>query len=155
MLKELHNKLTKESEQIKQERTEQRRRKVVFPVPLREPLLTNQSQDAILDEMSVLSDAVLSTRSRIVQSPERIKRNIVTMSATALEDKNVVGMNETKTRDLQAKISILLQGEKVCGFKLSLAHRDDVATGRSCLYRGPSSYTEGERVSGDLDKGSE
>jgi hypothetical protein len=30
MLKELHNKLTKESEQIKQEKAEQRQRKVFF-----------------------------------------------------------------------------------------------------------------------------
>ena len=31
MLKELHSKLTKESEQIKQEKAEQRQRKVAFP----------------------------------------------------------------------------------------------------------------------------
>jgi hypothetical protein len=30
MLKELHNKLTKESEQIKQEKAEQRQRKVIY-----------------------------------------------------------------------------------------------------------------------------
>lgn len=72
--------------------------------------------------MSVLSDVVLSTRSRIVQSPERIKRNIVTMSATALEDKKIVGTNETKTRDLQAKINILFQVEKVCGFLTPILH---------------------------------
>ncbi|KAF9653021.1 hypothetical protein BDM02DRAFT_3265678 [Thelephora ganbajun] len=95
MLKELHNKLTKESEQIKQEKAEQRQRK-----------------DVILNEMSVLSDAVLSTRSRIVQSPERIKRNILTLGATALEDKKIVSTNEAKTRDLQAKINILIQVEK-------------------------------------------
>jgi len=70
----------------------------------------------ILNEMSVLSDVVLSTRSRIVQSPERIKRNIVTMGATALEDKKSISTNEAKTRDLQAKINILFQVEKVCGF---------------------------------------
>jgi len=70
----------------------------------------------ILNEMAVLSDAVLSTRSRIVQSPERIKRNIVTMGATALEDKKIFSTNEAKTRDLQAKINILFQVEKVCGF---------------------------------------
>ena len=34
MLKELHNKLTKESEQIKQEKAEQRQRKVVTLVTL-------------------------------------------------------------------------------------------------------------------------
>lgn len=65
-------------------------------------------------EKSGLSDSVLSTRSRIVQSPERLRRNIVTMSATALGDKKVVGTNEAKTRDLQAKINLLLQDEKVC-----------------------------------------
>lgn len=64
----------------------------------------------------MLSDGVLSTRSRIVQSPERIKRNIVTMGAAALEDKKVVSINETKTRDLQTKISTLVRVEKVCTF---------------------------------------
>jgi len=34
MLKELHNKLTKESEQIKQEKAEQRQRKVLLLIPL-------------------------------------------------------------------------------------------------------------------------
>jgi hypothetical protein len=76
--------------------------------------------------MSVLSDAVLSTRSRIVQSPERIKRNIVTMGATALEDKRTVSTNEAKIRDLQAKISILFQVEKVCGFWPPLVHHSHV-----------------------------
>lgn len=38
------------------------------------------------------------------------------MSATALEDKKTVNANEAKTRDLQAKINILLQVEKVRGF---------------------------------------
>ena len=76
--------------------------------------------------MSVLSDAVLSTRSRIVQSPERIKRNIVTMSATALEDKKTVSTNEAKIRDLQAKINILFQVEKVCEFRPPLVHQSHV-----------------------------
>lgn len=74
----------------------------------------------------MLSDAVLSTRSRIVQSPERIKRNIVTMGATALEDKKVVNTNETKTRDLQGKINILAQVEKVRQFRSSLVHSGDI-----------------------------
>lgn len=116
MLKELHNKLTKESEQIKQEKAEQRQRKVSSPVAFTAFFLSKWIQDTILNEMSILSDAVLSTRSRIVQSPERIKRNIVTMSATALEDKRVVSANEAKTRDLQAKINILLHVEKVRRF---------------------------------------
>lgn len=121
MLKELHNKLTKESEQIKQEKAEQRQRKVISLVTFVTTFLI-KSQDAILNELSVLSDAVSSTRSRIVQSPERIKRNIVTMSAATLEDKKIIGTNETKTRDLQAKINILFQVEKVCGFSAPLIH---------------------------------
>jgi hypothetical protein len=42
MLKELHNKLTKESEQIKQEKAEQRQRKVVSLVTPTE-ILSNQA----------------------------------------------------------------------------------------------------------------
>jgi hypothetical protein len=105
--------------------------------------------------MSVLSDAVLSTRSRIVQSPERIKRNIVTMSATALEDKRVVSTNEAKTRDLQAKINILLQVEKVCRFLCPPAPWCMVTfdPGCSCLHRSTPSHTEGERVFGSFDEG--
>ena len=125
MLKELHNKLTKESEQIKQEKAEQRQRKVISLVTFVTTFLI-KSQDAILNELSVLSDAVSSTRSRIVQSPERIKRNIVTMSATALEDKKIVSANEVKTRDLQAKINILFQVEKVCSFLTPVTHHGHV-----------------------------
>jgi hypothetical protein len=88
--------------------------------------------------MSVLSDAVLSTRSRIVQSPERIKRNIVTMSATALEDKKIVSMNEAKTRDLQAKINILSQVEKVCGFLTPVVHHGHFWSRMFALARKPS-----------------
>ena len=43
MLKELHNKLTKESEQIKQEKAEQRQRKVISLVPPAIVFLTNKS----------------------------------------------------------------------------------------------------------------
>ena len=133
MLKELHNKLTKESEQIKQEKAEQRQRKVISFITLAGIFLTERAQDGILNEMSVLSDAVLSTRSRIVQSPERIKRNIVTMSATASEDKKIFSTNETKTRDLQAKINILFQVEKVCAFRpFPLYHSRLVQDVRAC-----------------------
>jgi len=88
--------------------------------------------------MSVLSDAVLSTRSRIVQSPERIKRNIVTMSATALEDKKIVSANEAKTRDLQAKINILLQVEKVRGFLTPVVHHSHFWSRMFVLAQKPS-----------------
>ena len=63
-----------------------------------------------------MSDTVASTRSRIVQSPERIRRNISSMSTTAMEDKKTYGAQEAKARDLQAKISALLNIEKVLYF---------------------------------------
>ena len=44
------------------------------------------------------------------------------MGTTALEDKKAVGMNEAKTRDLQAKISILAQVEKVRGSCSTIMH---------------------------------
>lgn len=63
--------------------------------------------------MAVVSENINRTRSRIVQSPERIKRNISTMGHTAAEDKRTVAANEAKTRDLQTKIAALLNIEKV------------------------------------------
>lgn len=59
------------------------------------------------------SDTIARTQSRIVRSPERIKRTIVTMGSTAIEDKRNLAMNEAKIRDLQAKITALLNIEKV------------------------------------------
>jgi kinetochore protein Nuf2 len=48
-----------------------------------------------------------------VQSPDRIKRTIITMNSAAIEDKKTVAMHEVKTRELQAKINALLAIEKV------------------------------------------
>jgi len=58
------------------------------------------------------TDSISRTRSRIVQSPERIKRVIVTMTTTAIEDKRTVTLHEGKARDLQAKITALFNIEK-------------------------------------------
>ncbi|KAL0947262.1 hypothetical protein HGRIS_013383 [Hohenbuehelia grisea] len=69
-------------------------------------------KDVLNNEIANLSDAVVRTRSRIVQSPERIKRTIVTMGSTASEEKRVVAMHEGKARDLHAKINALLSIEK-------------------------------------------
>ena len=63
--------------------------------------------------MNVVAENISRTRSRIVQSPERIKRNISTMGTTAAEDKRTVAANEAKIRDPQAKITALLNIEKV------------------------------------------
>lgn len=70
-------------------------------------------KENINSETSLLLDSIQRTRSRIVQSPERIKRNINTMGATAIEDKKTLAMHEAKARDLQAKITVLTNIEKV------------------------------------------
>ncbi|KAL6309187.1 Nuf2 family-domain-containing protein [Sparassis latifolia] len=69
-------------------------------------------KESVNDQINMEMDSINRTRSRIVQSPERIKRNIVTMGATASEDKKTVATHETKIRDLQAKIAALLNIEK-------------------------------------------
>ncbi|KIJ69633.1 hypothetical protein HYDPIDRAFT_36657 [Hydnomerulius pinastri MD-312] len=69
-------------------------------------------KEGINSDTALLHDNILRTRSRIVQSPERIKRNISTMGTTAIEDKKTIALQEAKARDLQAKISVLLNIEK-------------------------------------------
>ncbi|OAX43797.1 hypothetical protein K503DRAFT_765525 [Rhizopogon vinicolor AM-OR11-026] len=93
--KEVHTGLTKDIEGLKIERAHLQAR--------------NESFNS---ESALLMDSNSRTRSRIVQSPERIRRNIVTMGATAIEDKKLVASHEVKARDLQAKISALVNIEK-------------------------------------------
>ncbi|KIK24910.1 hypothetical protein PISMIDRAFT_97675 [Pisolithus microcarpus 441] len=69
-------------------------------------------KDNINADTALLLDTISRTRSRIVQSPERIKRNITTMGAAAIEDKKAIAQHEAKARDLQAKISALSTIEK-------------------------------------------
>ncbi|KAI9569099.1 Nuf2 family-domain-containing protein [Boletus coccyginus] len=69
-------------------------------------------KENINSDISLLLDNIQRTRSRIVQSPERIKRNITTMGATSIEDKKTLAMHEAKARDLQAKIAVLTNIEK-------------------------------------------
>ena len=69
-------------------------------------------QERVNNEMNAASEGISRTRARIVQSPERIKRSISTMGSAAAEDKRAVAANEAKTRDLQTKITALLNIEK-------------------------------------------
>ncbi|CAL1703901.1 unnamed protein product [Somion occarium] len=71
-----------------------------------------QRKEAVHAETDALTENIGRVRSRIVQSPDRIKRSIITMGSTAAEDKRTVTMNEAKIRDLQAKINALLNIEK-------------------------------------------
>lgn len=67
-------------------------------------------------EIEQVNEHIGRTRSRIVQSPERIRNNISTMSVAAADDKRAVAMREAKIRDLQAKITALQNIENVCLF---------------------------------------
>ncbi|KAH9483845.1 putative kinetochore protein NUF2 [Psilocybe cubensis] len=69
-------------------------------------------KEILNSEIKTLEDSIQRTRSRIVQSPERIKKTISIMSNTAMEDKKTVAMQEAKSRDLQAKINALHNIEK-------------------------------------------
>lgn len=71
-------------------------------------------QEGVNNETAIVTEKINRTKSRIVQDPERIKRNIATMSATVNEDKKTNASHEGKIRDLQAKITALLNIEKVC-----------------------------------------
>lgn len=76
--------------------------------------------------MATSSENINRTRTRIVQSPERIKRTISTMGHSAAEEKRTVASNEAKTRDLQTKIAALLNIEKVRPLRLSARRDPDV-----------------------------
>ncbi|KAF8840994.1 hypothetical protein BDN67DRAFT_967767 [Paxillus ammoniavirescens] len=69
-------------------------------------------KENINSDTALLLDNIQRTRARIVQSPERIKRNITTMGTTAIEDKKALSIQEAKARDLQAKITVLTNIEK-------------------------------------------
>ncbi|PCH38744.1 hypothetical protein WOLCODRAFT_149687 [Wolfiporia cocos MD-104 SS10] len=78
----------------------------------REALEQEIEAEGVNRETLLIAEQIGPTRSRVVQSPNRIRRNIVTMFATASEDKRTLAMNEAKIRDLQAKIAALLNIEK-------------------------------------------
>ncbi|THH10174.1 hypothetical protein EW146_g8456 [Bondarzewia mesenterica] len=71
-----------------------------------------QRKENLNTDTAVAADTVSRTRSRIVQSPERIRRNITTMGTTATEDKRTLAAQEAKIRDLQTKVTNLLSIEK-------------------------------------------
>ncbi|KAJ8514657.1 hypothetical protein ONZ45_g7837 [Pleurotus djamor] len=93
--KELQTAAMQEGEKLKAEKTGLIRRK-----------------EGLNNEISRVSESINRTRSRIVQSPERIKRSIVIMGSTAQEDRKTLSALDAKVRDLQAKINALLNIEK-------------------------------------------
>ncbi|KDR81395.1 hypothetical protein GALMADRAFT_239264 [Galerina marginata CBS 339.88] len=95
LTKDAQAKAVRDVEQFKTDRTELLSRKEVLN-----------------GEIKSLEEAIIRTRSRIVQSPDRIKKTISIMSNTAMEDKKTVAMHEAKARDLQAKVNALHNIEK-------------------------------------------
>ncbi|EPQ54245.1 hypothetical protein GLOTRDRAFT_139579 [Gloeophyllum trabeum ATCC 11539] len=71
-----------------------------------------QRKDNLNKEISVVVESISHKRSRIVQSPERIKRNVASMRATAAEDKQTLAANEAKIRDLKIKINVIMNIDK-------------------------------------------
>lgn len=61
----------------------------------------------IQEEIGVALDTNARTKSRIVQSPERLKRVISTMGDNVLEERRNIAANEIKTRALKAKLDAL------------------------------------------------
>ncbi|TRM59457.1 Nuf2 family-domain-containing protein [Schizophyllum amplum] len=70
---------------------------------------------ALTAEIDSKRGEVVRTRSRIVQSPDRIKRAISVMSTSVTEDKRAIAQTEAKARDLKAKADALIRIEKDLG----------------------------------------
>jgi chromosome segregation ATPase len=133
-IKEVQGQTAAEAEDLRNHKHDLLKRKVresslqslhLFPFTL-----LNEFQEALNGEIAAVSDVINRTRSRIVQSPERIKRTISVMGDTAVEDKKTVAMLDAKARDLQAKITALLNIEKVRPFRCAtlVSHFDHTAS---------------------------
>jgi len=85
---------------------------------------------------------VQRTQGRIVQSPDRIKKRISQMTLDAAEEKRNITANETKARELQAKVNALVIIEKVC-FLVFLGRPLNKTSGYAELHRAASHGYEG------------
>ncbi|KAJ4488227.1 Nuf2 family-domain-containing protein [Lentinula aciculospora] len=86
-----------------------------------------ERKENIQRELEAVSDANKRIRGRIVQSPERVKRSISTMSVGRAEYKKTVTINEAKTRDLQTKINALViieQDLRTCIDQLQVVEKE-------------------------------
>lgn len=61
----------------------------------------------------MVTDGINAMRSRIVQSPERIRNQISEMGTFTAEEKKAVAANEIKFRDLKIKLDALGRFEEV------------------------------------------
>lgn len=62
-----------------------------------------------------MTNAITTIRSRIVQSPDRIKKHIVEMNLIAQDERSTVASIEVKTRELKGKLDALGVFEQVSG----------------------------------------
>jgi len=85
----------------------------MMSTPARPPARACVRQEPLNNELAMVADTIQRSRSRIVQSPERIKRTISTMSSTVLEERRTVTLHDAKARDLQTKINGVLSAERV------------------------------------------
>jgi hypothetical protein len=100
-------------------------------------------QEALNGEIATISEAITRTRSRIVQSPDRIRRTITTMTSATVEDRKTVTMHEAKARELQGKINALLAIEKVRSAIAIYGVRLIASIGHSWLCRAAADDREG------------
>ena len=106
--------------------------------------------------MNTITENISRTRSRIVQSPERIKRDIHNMGNSAAEEKRTVAANEAKTRDLQTKITALPKDLlKRAGFTVKEAAESHLCCGSAGTYNLLQPEIAGqlrERKLGNIDR---
>ena len=76
-------------------------------------VLTFRTQKGLDTETSIAADGVTRVRSRIVQSPERKRRNISTMRDSASEDKRTHIALLERQRELRVKVAALKNIAKV------------------------------------------
>lgn len=70
-------------------------------------------QENILRDVELVTTSINSTRSRIVQSPDRIKKHISEMGIMAQDERMIIASTENKSRDLKVKLDALNSFEQV------------------------------------------
>ena len=107
--------LLQEIETLKTERAALVQKKVwsgVFTVNYH-PSAHDRTQKGLDTQAAIAADSVSRVRSRVVQSPERKRRNISTMRDSAAEDKKVQMSLLERQRELRVKVAALKNIAKV------------------------------------------
>ena len=113
-LKDLHEKLKDDLKDIRSKKKDLMGQQVHVRFSFRERAdlrVIHQEQRAA--ELTQMRDTVKRIQSRIIQSPERIKRSITLMNTTTVQEKKMIYIQENKSKDLLTKISTLKVIEKV------------------------------------------